>query len=106
MLQEYTYMIHWTKYLIHYYPKKYTMIFMCKYSNEIMRRIKASAFKCFTIKKMSRLNNFLKKFLISREIPVSVLEVLFQWMQNILLNNLLYGKHFVVITKFLVLKIN
>ena len=87
------------------------MIFMCKYSNEIMRIIKALEFKYFTIKKMSRLNNFLKKyylkkFLISGGIPVSVLEVLFQWMQNILVNNLLYGKHFVVITKFLVLKIH
>ena len=32
-----------------YYLMKYTMIFVCKYSNEMMRSIKAFEFKYFTI---------------------------------------------------------
>ena len=32
-----------------YYLMRYTMIFVCKYSNEMMRNIKALEFKYFTI---------------------------------------------------------
>ena len=48
-IQEYCYIIHWTKYLIKYYLMKYTIIFVCKFSNEMMRSIKALEFKYFTI---------------------------------------------------------
>ena len=34
-IQEYCYIIHWTKYIIKHYLMKCTMIFMCKYSNEM-----------------------------------------------------------------------
>ena len=36
-------------YIIKHYLMKYTMIFMCKYSNEMMTSIKAIEFKYFTI---------------------------------------------------------
>ena len=48
-IQEYCYIIHWTKYIIKRYLMKCTMIFMCKYSNEIRTSIKAIGFKYFTI---------------------------------------------------------
>ena len=46
-IQEYCYKIHWTKYIIKHYLMKYTMILMCKYSNEMIS-IKAIEFKYFT----------------------------------------------------------
>ena len=50
-IQEYCYIIHWTKYIrpIEHYLMKYTMLFMCKYSNEMMTSTKAIEFKYFTI---------------------------------------------------------
>ena len=39
-IQEYCYIIHWTKYIIKHYLMKCTMIFMCKYSNEMMTSIR------------------------------------------------------------------
>ena len=48
-IQENCYIIHWTKYIIKHYLMKCTMIFMCKYSNEMMTSIKAIEFKYFTI---------------------------------------------------------
>ena len=50
VIQEYCYIIRWTKYIIKYYLMKYTVIFMCKYSNEMMRSIKALELKYFTIR--------------------------------------------------------
>ena len=49
IIQEYCYLIIWAKYIIEHYLMKYTMIIMCKYSNEMMRSIKALEFKYFTI---------------------------------------------------------
>ena len=49
IVQEYCYIIHWTKYLTKNYLMKYTIIFVCKFSNEMMRSIKALEFKYFTI---------------------------------------------------------
>ena len=48
-IQEYCYIIHWTKYIIKHYLMKCTVIFMCKYSNEMMTSVKDIEFKYFTI---------------------------------------------------------